>query len=208
MKTDLHSLPDYLTQHTDLMVRKIRHMFNATGSLGPILSYIGPAGDEFSIPLDYDQMVVLGREMVDFSRAAYYMSRMGPQFGFYAAQAAARAEDQACASEDRHFFMATMNHLLYHAAPTAFFVSMPTVVVVGRPEAMLDMVAYGPDHSDAQTAIVVVGRNQVRGYAVVTPFSVDHGRAIYKKPYTIDSCRGEHVNGLGPFAGLYEPSRN
>lgn len=211
-KLKLNAVPDYLTVSTEEIVKRMRFTLRDTGDVCPALFYIDPCGHQFSLPLDYDTMVEAGQEMnSSFTRAAFYLSQMGPDFGFYASQVAQRATDPKCAAEDRHFFLGTMNHMLWHAAPRAFFVAMPTIVIAGKatPNAIAEIAAAGPNHPNAKNALLVVGRNHVRGYAVITPFDAhDDGRVIYKKPYTIDTSRGEPVSGLGPFSSIYEPSRN
>jgi|CXWL01.1.fsa_nt_gi hypothetical protein len=212
MKTKLRAVPDYLTNSTDEIVKRMRFTLKDEGSVGPALFYLDPCGHQFSLPLDYDDMVRIGREMSAMTKAAFYMAQMGAQFGFYAMQVAQRASDPRLVAEDREFFLATMNHMLWHSAPAAFFVAIPTVIVVGAatPASIAEIAAAGPNHPDAKNALVVVGRNMVRGYAVVTPFEMDadKGLVTYDKPYTIDSSRGEHIGCLGPFSSIYDPSQN
>lgn len=212
MMTKLRAVPDYLTKSTDEIVERMRFTLKDAGSVGPALFYMDPCGHQFSLPLDYDDMARIGREMTAFTKAAFYMAQMGSAFGFYAIQVAQRASDPRLVAEDREFFLATMNHMLWHSAPAAFFVAIPTVIVVGEatPASIAEIAAAGPSHPNAKNALVVVGRNQVRGYAVVTPFQMDadQGRVTYEKPYTIDSSRGEHIGCLGPFSSIYDPSRN
>lgn len=209
MKTKLHPVSDFITRYTDHLWSRTRECIAEAGSVYSVMSYI-KNGREFSIPITYDGMVVIGKEMqAGVESSAKHISGMGPVFGFVAMELASRSDDRAFATEDRNAFSFEVENLLHHIMPDAFFVSMPIRMIVGPISASAEIAAAGPGHPAATDAIVVIGRNKIREYAVITPFSVSgNGQFGYGKPCVIDSFSGGSVIGLGPFSGLYEPSRN
>lgn len=194
MKTKIYPVADFVSSHTEKMLARTKECIAETGGPYPVLSYI-VNGREFSMPLDYEFMVRIGREMQDFSKSVGHMNTLGSWFGFMASSLAARAEHPLSAFEDAVRFMRDVEHALRHIAPQAFFVSMPVMLQTTR------------DPGDGP-AIFVMGRNQVKSYGLLTPFYQNRsGEFRYGKPAVIDSMAGKN-NWEGPFSGIYEPSRN
>lgn len=208
-KPRLKPVPDFLTQYTEHMWDRTRACVQETGGIVPVMAYVRH-GQEFSVPLAYEAIVQVGREMLTMGKAAEYLDRMGPEFGFLAIQLAERAADPRNAECDRRSILHEIGHTLHHVQPQAFFVSMPVRFIMGRfaPDQIGEVLRLGPGHPLAETAIIVIGRNPIRSYGLIAPFSIgDGGVPVYSDPLVLDSFDGKREdNGL--FASIYDPSWN
>lgn len=211
MKTKLIAAsPDFISTYVEDITKRAKGCMGEVGDIVAMLTFLR-GRREFNVPIEYEHFLRLGKDMGKAAVAASCIHAMGPEFAMLAMQLAARSENQKHQEEDRGHFIHDVGHMLYHMAPDAFFVSMPSLVVAGNadPALMAEIEAAGADHPNAKMAIVVIGRNPIRSYGIITPFLTDpQGNFYFDKPYTVDSLRGEPSRGLGPFSDIYEPTMN
>lgn len=202
MTIKLNPVRDFLSVHTEMLLEKARLGIVITGGVMPVLSYV-KHGHEFSIPMDYEMMLQIGSEMKVFSSAAAYIGVMGPEFGFLAVQLAERAiADPLNTSIDYPRFLQDVGHILNRTAPEAFFLSIPVQLKRGNfnmrdLNRALESFDIHPERADA---IVVVGRNPIKSYAMLMPFKTGQTKA--QDSFGVISEEG------GLFASIYAPSTN
>jgi len=210
MKNALRPVPDFLTKTVVDLWSDVRGCVERAGQVKPILCYF--VGDQaYSIPLSYADMVQRGVQMRGgFGSATAYMASMGPDFGMLAMELATRAEIESNTLIDGRSYVEHVQHMLHHIGPQAFFISIPIRFVSGEfdPVQAARAMRLGPANPDAQDAVLVMGRNPVRSYGLLTPFVKDRrGQFYYEDSIVLDSFDGSyHKDGI--FGDIYEPSRN
>jgi hypothetical protein len=178
-----------------------------TKAIVPIVTFVVD-GEEYSFPLQYDMFIELGNKMQFTKQAVAIVENMSQPFALMAMDWAERAQDPAKAVRDRHAFIGEVEHMLFHLAPQSFIVSAPIHMLeaVCTMEEMQNLIVSSVEVKP--NAVLVIGRNMVRTYAMITPFFRDADKNFYyDKTRVIDSLEGRgHEEGL--FSRIYEPCPN
>jgi hypothetical protein len=204
---NLQPMADFLTVYTNRIWQRTRDCAEDCGAFAPMLSFIDNHC-EFSFPISYPAVVQVGRNMSNLELAAKEVALVGPHFGLFAMEIAQRSSVQRHRIEDRNHLFDSVSDILKMIHPQAFFLSLP--VLIERNKNGDSIVRPARRSKKGQEAILVVGRNQVRSYSLITPYrQIKEVNGIcYDRSMIFDSMTGEPHQAQGPFANIYEPCGN
>lgn len=206
----LQKMPDYMTSGVEELLEKTKECVSATKGIMPMLVYI-VNGIEYSFPLHYDTFIEIGLTIRSGCVASAICAHtMGTDFAFLAMTMSERSVDPRASAEDRASLMHDVQHILFHMKPWCFYISMPIRVVAGvfQEHEIPDLLKRGPYHPQAKNALFVIGRNPIRTFGIITPFSHDQkGEFVYEDGQVIDSF-DNHQHEEGIFSNVYYPRLN
>jgi len=195
----LHPLADFLTVYTDRIWKRTRECADESGTFVPMLSFISE-NHEFTLPISYDAIVEIGMGVRDIENSAKQVATVGVPFSLFAMEIAERSRVAKTRAEDKADLFATIGGILNNIHPQAFFLSLPITMQLER---------QNDRKRRDMPAILVVGRNQVRSYSVLTPYRMKQDSGFwYGRSIILDSIAGDPHQAHGPLARIYEPPLN